>query len=467
MVALAGSKRAINRRQSGSTASLLANLTTKVAWVGFHGGHLTFAAKRNGKWVLMRDNDECSAEFDSVTRPQFSSEGSLLRVGVCSKKKCYLLQEGAKAGPEFDEISRFTFSGERYAYFGKRDKKYLLVVDGKETGPPMEHFGIVEWTDDNKHIAVAMYDQRKWTWLVDGNPGPAFDAISMIDFSFDFQHYVYAGANSKMGFSKQQVRSTLVLDGKPTAEDYQGKGLAGGATLLVGGLEYMLGGVREFSADFHGVGDPVLGPDGTLVFAQRVAQDNVAVRYKDASGPPFEDVVSNVRFSADGKHFAYVAKKGGQFVEVRDLVPGSGFEGQAKTKPFAINPRSACGVSWLTLDDDGSLLAYEIYRGGESFRQGSTHRALRRVVINGQAGPEYDALSITPPKFSADEKHHIYTVHGAEGGRDRLVVDGVESKLYDDISDLDFRNRTTLEFVARDNKRILRVTVKVIPSSPT
>ena len=127
----------------------------------------------------------------------------------------------------------------------------------------------------------------------------------------------------------------------------------------------------------------------------------------------------------------------------------------------------ACGVSWLTLDDDGSLLAYEIYRGGESFKQGSTHRAWRRVVINGQAGPEYDALSITVPKFSADEKHPIYTVHGAEGGRDRLVVDGVESKLYDDISDPHFRNRTTLEFVARDNNRILRVTVKVIPSSLT
>ena len=95
-----------------------------------------------------------------------------------------------------------------------------------------------------------MYDQRKWTWVVDGNPGPAFDAIGLIDFSSDFQHYAYAGANSKMGFSKQQVRSTVVLDGTPVAEVYQGKGMAGGATLLVGGREYMLGGVRKFSADF-------------------------------------------------------------------------------------------------------------------------------------------------------------------------------------------------------------------------
>ena len=116
----------------------------KVTWVGIHGGHLTFAAKRNGKWVLMRDNEECSAEFDSVIAPQFSSEARLLRVGVCSAKKCYLLQEGTKAGPDFEEISHFTFSGERYAYFGKRDNKYVLVVDGKETGPPMEHYGTVE-----------------------------------------------------------------------------------------------------------------------------------------------------------------------------------------------------------------------------------------------------------------------------------------------------------------------------------
>ncbi len=109
---------------------------------------------------------------------------------------------------------------------------------------------------------------------------------------------------------------------------------------------------------------------------------------------------------------------------------------------------------------DAAHLAYEIVRGGGQFEAGATARALRRVVLDGQAGSEYDALSLTGFRFTSGFAHNGYEIHGVEGKHDRVVVDGRESRLYDEVlsNSLSFhREDQKASFIARDGQRIVHV----------
>ncbi len=47
---------------------------------------------------------------------------------------------------------------------------------------------------------------------------------------------------------------------------------------------------------------------------------------------------------------------------------------------------------------------------------GHTNRALRQIVIDGKAGPEYDVDGLYGFRYTQDWKHYGYEVHGVNGG---------------------------------------------------
>jgi hypothetical protein len=242
----------------------------------------------------------------------------------------------------------------------------------------------------------------------------------------------------------------MVVDGRALEPTYAGRGMPGAWTWLGGSAQSISKGVRVLSTDFHGVSDPAYTRAGELAFGRRLGNDQVVVAVGDRQGPFLDDLVSSIVVSRDGEHLAYVGKKGDAFVEVRDQMPGRTF---AAKRPAAIVP-------WIGMSEAGRL-AYSIVLGGAEFKAGRSARALRRVVVDGVAGPEYDALGITPALTGATGEPLAYVVIGAEGRQDRLVLNGRETRLYDDVigGSIRFLPPSGVEFVARQGRQLLHVRI--------
>lgn len=412
--------------------------------------HLAFTAKRNSKWVLILDGQERSKEYGRVGTPALSANGRFFAVGACNGKKCRLIVNGDEVSAEFEDLSDpgFTSNGDHYGYYAKRNKKWVFMLDGKEYGPEMADCASWVTDPDAKRIAVAGLIGGRWTWIVDGTPGPGLDVISDIAFTSDYKHYAYGGTDAHWGFAKHKTRGVMVVDGK-IAGEYEGRGFGGGWQGMFGQSTQITTGLHSLSPDFHGVSDPQYMADGKLVHAGRRGDDNVVVMINGNPGPVFEDIVSPIGVSENG-HIAYVGKLGESFVEVRDQKSGASFPGK----------RAESFVSFLMMSDEGGHLAYEIVRGGRAFKEGRTSRALRRVVIDGKAGTEHDAQGISDLALRAEGGRYHYTVIGAEGNRDRLVFNGLQTKLYDNVfrGTPEFLDDQTVEFVAQDGQRFVKVT---------
>jgi len=208
--------------------------------------------------------------------------------------------------------------------------------------------------------------------------------------------------------------------------------------------------VRDLTPDFHGVSTPGFSPEGKVVYAARRDKGDVAVFVGDVAGAGFDEILSPVVFSEASGHFAYVAKRGNDFVATRDNQPGT---------IFTPSKHGATGVPWISIGDDGNHLAFETVSGGQLFKSGTTARALRSLVLDGIAGPEYNALELARFDFDNKAQHYCYEVLGAMGRQDLVNVEGHESRLYDEVSNARISaDGKSVVFVARDGARFLRVT---------
>jgi len=407
-----------------------------------HDGKLwAFSTRHKSKWVMMVNGQDRTAEYEDMLSPEITSDG---RFVVAARKagKWRIVADGKETSSEFDELSHVAFdpSGQHVFCMAVRRGKWVTLLDGKEMGVEVDAVFPPQWR--NGHVIVTAQMNHKWTWLIDGQPGPGFDVVGPIEFTPDGKHYAYGGSS---GASGHDVTGAIVVDGKPVAS-YGGAHLPGGFFALK-----LRDGIRPLKPYTHGVGDPRIAEDGTVFYAARRGEKDVAVFANGVAGPGFEDVVSPVAITPDGKHFAYVGKQGETFIEVKDHKTGPSFPSKA----------SLSLVPWMRITKDGSHLAYEIDRGGHSFKVGIGDMAWRRVVVDGQ-GPEYHALSVPDFEFSEDGKHFHYQVES--GGPDHhynwIVFDGVEGKHYDvifyDITK--FTGPQSIEYTLQQGNRFLRVT---------
>jgi hypothetical protein len=178
---------------------------------------------------------------------------------------------------------------------------------------------------------------------------------------------------------------------------------------LSGGSERpQVASLRDFFAEVDGLSNPAFNAEGKLVYAVRRNEGDIAVLAGSDPGPGFESIFSPIAFTDDSKHFAYVAVRSGTFVEVRDNVPVRTFSA------VAAGHNGAVVTEWIGLSDDGAHLAY---------------------VIAIASGQEHSKASRS------------------------LIIDGRESKLYDDLFGGRFaEDGKSVTFVACDGMRLLRVT---------
>jgi WD40 repeat protein len=156
------------------------------------------------------------------------------------------------------------------------------------------------------------------------------------------------------------------------------------------------------------------------------------VVYSDGKPDPIYDAIGGVSLSPTGGHIAYAAKKGDQWFLVYDGIKDKPCDGineawdyqpiYPPTNPYEgaffgqISPDAA-----LQFSDDGKHFAYA--------RQDGTKHC---VVMDGHAGPEYDAVGEL--QLSADGRHLDYLAK--QGQVQFAIIDGHPGPSYSGIGQL-------------------------------
>ena len=418
------------------------------------GQHITWIAKRDGKWFALLDGVERTHHYGKMTAPALDANAKAILAGGCDGKRCHMLVDTVETGTEFEEISSAALTKD-YAhvmYLGKRQGKWVMVLDDRERGPWMDAVYYYYFTAEGARTVVAGRVGDSWMWFVDTIPGPAFEVISPVAFSPDRAHIAYAGVTSQttgfLGRGHHETHGYMTVDGH-AGREYDGAGFGGGLA-GINTIFTLQAGVRSLTADFSGVSDPIFTGDGKLVYAARLGKGDIALFIDSVAVAHYQDIVSDIVTSTDGKHLYFVARVGDDFADVLDQ--------QIGTK-VPVKERALVFVSGVVLSTDGSHHAYVIVRGGEGYKAGRSRRAERSVVLDGKPGPEFDAYGVNDLWFSDDGRHLAYVVVGASGDRDQLVFDHNIGRLYDwiypaSVKVLDDRN---VEFTARDGNRWVRV----------
>jgi hypothetical protein len=422
--------------------------------------HFVFATRSDTTWWLVYDGKDQQEQYFLIGGLQWQPKGNTLAYTACrEKKKCQLYLDGKASGPEYEYIAGVKYSqdGKHLAYMGWRHEVVYAVLDGKQMGSWMENFDFNHWgfsrtgrfyvaaCHGRKFKGYYSYNNEKWTYVVDGVAGPQFGIISPIEFSPDDQHYTYAGLEMKLDWTKATPQSSIVLDGK-VKTTYSGK-------KIVFGAHQLNTGVRDLYPRITGMSNPSFDPGGKLVYAAKRESGDVAVFVGEESGQGFTEIVSPIVFSPDGQHFAYVAQQDDNLVEVHDNHPGITFQVPGRTR--------SCFVEWMEVTREPEHhLVYELVCAGKRYKLVQTDQALRRMVIDGRSGPEYDVAGLHGFRHSQDWKHYGYEVHGVNGNQALLNIDGKETKAYDGVvaGSLEFHPEAgEASFIAREGGKLIRV----------
>ncbi|MEI6103451.1 MAG: hypothetical protein WCP70_05855 [Methanothrix sp.] len=294
------------------------------------------------------------------------------------------------------------------------------------------------FSPNGEHYAYKALVGDKRIAVVEGLEGQKYDEIYKIVFSQDGGRYAY------MADKGDQV---VVVDGREEGPYGSTTGdpiisFAGQHvlyTIVKEGTNYVVvdGKIQEQIGY-----SPLVSPDGSRWAYSRSASYAGDPCYIVLDGE-FTDLgkdnrVSQMVFSPGGLRFAY------------DLVPGGGAYGnhavvvdgvRGKEYPFP-------GVGKIVFSPDASRSAYWAKAQDEGFM----------MVLDGVEGRIYDEIS--DPVFSPDDDHVAYTAKDKDGKF--VVLDGGEGTRYRDVWGLTFGMGGRLAYVAKDNREGVDVQLVVV-----
>ncbi len=378
-----------------------------------------------------------------------------------------------RLGPVPAVVSLLLTADRRHvAYAVPEGERKRVYFDGRVAGPDFDgvfvNDSFVRGADGERlAYAVVKEDkpcttcgpQGKWRAVVDGQPGPVYDKISRIDFSPNGKHFAY-GAVTRL---EDLDAWNLIVDGRETPLPYEAishqspKYTRDGRLVYVakkGEKTVVVVDGRE-GAEFDKVGTPipVIGPGGTdIAYVARNYGEAERVILNGTAGPGFDEIppaslifsdaggrfayggrkengkwcavldgveqseydqVDRLAFSADGKRFAYQAKKAGGWVLVVDGKEAIACEEFSKDAPL-FSPDGTRLAQGARVDGRWRMLVWsgageDIETPGGDFPGGAglpvfgrDGRALafvaslgkKRVVVKeGGRGPEFDAVA--------------------------------------------------------------------------
>jgi HEAT repeat protein len=322
--------------------------------------------------------------------------------------------------------------GTKISYLQRIDSEERYVVAGPQgriNGSFYQNVRDFVFSPDGEHYAYKALVGDKRMAVVDGIDGQKYDEIYKIVFSQDGGRYAY------MADKAGQV--VVVVDGREEGpyESTTGDPIVSFAgqhvlyTIVKEGRNHVVvdGEVQEQ------VGyDPVVSPDGSRWAYSRSASYVGDPCYIVLDGEVMDlgndNRVAQMVFSPDGERFAY------------DLVPGGGAYGDHVVTIDSSRGKQYLfpGVGKIVFSSDGSRTAYWAKAQGEGFV----------MVLDGVEGKTYDEIS--DPVFSPDDAHLAYTAKDKDGKF--AVLDGEEGTRYVDLWGLTFDANSRLAYVARDNR---------------
>ena len=167
------------------------------------------------KKVLYIDNKKVSDEYDEISSPVFSENGS--RFGYLAynnyvnqkwQNKFVIIDGNKMDYSQYDDISDLQFSpnGLYYSLIAQKGSKNYLIINGKIEKYPIEGLYGVIWTKDNKYIYIT-YADNQFSVVKNKRKDKNYQVIypikidgslfKIIQLSPDNKHYVYIAEFSK------------------------------------------------------------------------------------------------------------------------------------------------------------------------------------------------------------------------------------------------------------------------------
>ena len=373
-------------------------------WVAWRG------KAPNDLWAVMVNGEQQGGSYEKVEEPRFLSGGARFAFKASQGKKWLYVLDG-KQSEAYDDVRYLYLSrdGRRQAYAATAAGKWAMVIDGESSmrvlgenkiqGIAYDEVGPARFSPDGKSVAYRVRKDKKESLIFDGSAGPAYDEIGDPFFPGEDQAPVYP--------AKRKKKWVVVAGGKelgPEMDDiWRGTMMLNGQVLM-SGLPFTI--TRSAGFVYAGWMRGTLAPVVVAGGEARPAADT-GLRHHAIAWPVF--------FGEEGRRFAYAAaevrygfgggaKGFGQVIV--DAVPGPVFEGQS-TKSLGrffleaaagyvsqkglvegVAPFSArwYGVSRPEVSPDGEHVAYGARRGEVDFV----------VIADGQPGPSFEDIQCGP-----------------------------------------------------------------------
>lgn len=317
------------------------------------------AAKGRESFVIINGEEKRRDSGIIASSIIFSPDGK--RVAYASHT--FVVVDGVR-GKRYDRVSypKFSPDGKRVAYAAKSGGRSFVIVDGQ---PQKLCAANPVFSPDSKRLACTAGKQtlksREFYTVLDGKKGKVYEHISYLKFSPDSKNIAYVARTGK--------KWIVVHDGKEIAH-YD---------------------TRPFGLNFS--------PDSNKVFyVVRKGRKRTLV-YGNKVGDLFR-MHSKLKFSLDGKRFAYI---------------GFGDKGRHAVIDWQ-KSKSYYRVRGLAFSPDSKRVAYAASSNGKWF-----------VVVNGVKGKEYDDIAGNIV-FSPDSKHIAYAAK--KNSKWFIVINNTEGKAY-------------------------------------
>jgi hypothetical protein len=371
--------------------------------------------KQDGKSVAVI-NGEPERAYDEISEPGFSPDSRRFAYSARRGTDRFMVVDGVE-GRSYDPGSEmypiFSPDSQSVAFMTRRAGSVFMVINSTESKPYASFRTTTPptvFSPNSKRFAYAAETHdKKWVMVIDGTESHPHDEVGSPLFSPDSQHVLYQARRGDSSFvvvdgvegqSFERVERAIFSPNSKRVAYLVGH-KQGAAVVTDGklGLQY----------DLVEMGSLVFSPDSQrLAYAAKTGLAAFVVA-EGKEGSHYDGIEEMPLFSPDGKHLAYAASRQGKTFMVLDGVEG----------PHYID------ITHPVFSLDSKHLAYA-----------AAHGLTATVLCDGKQGPKHALGDIVGSRseivFSPSSQRMAYRI--SVGGKAvRFVVDGKESKLYENV----------------------------------
>jgi hypothetical protein len=405
------------------------------------GLHLAFIHDLGNSMAVVLDGVR-GREYGTVWRGVFSREGGHFAhfASPSARGGTALVLDGQEF-PVDDEITLVSDSslvlstdGQHFAYVGANKSEFRpprLVVSDKGPGRAYDAVGDLAFGWDGAHLGYVAQRRDRYVVVVDEVESPEYLSVRGPVFDFTGRHVMYTAGGR---WPNQTVRDGGFVDLEEGATDlhYSRDGRHRAHVIPRGTKRTLVLDGKGFQAWERIQADTsFFSPDGdhTAFWGARGASWILVVdgnEIWEQTEPP-----SPLQFTGDGKHVVHTQRRGWKSRVIVDATPGAEYDFIGVPQP-GNSGRFACvvrdGHFWKVVVDSVEGPAFESV-GDPKFSLDGIHvaycgwvaRERACVIVDGQRGPEFEAIIPYGPAYHPDGTLEYLALRGLQLLRVRHV----------------------------------------------